>query len=43
MTYNKITKGFAEVPPMNCPVVGKSFWFGLFNATFMSVPVWLLI
>lgn len=28
---------------MNCPVVGKAFWFGLFNATFMSVPFWMLV
>lgn len=28
---------------MNYPVVGKAFWFGLFNATMMSVPLWVLI
>ena len=43
MAYNKNTKGISEVPPMNYPIVGKAFWLGLFNATFMSVPLWLLI
>jgi len=28
---------------MNYPAVGKAFWLGLFNATMMSAPFWLLI
>lgn len=28
---------------MNYTVVGKSFWFGILNASLMSIPLWLLL
>lgn len=28
---------------MEYQVVGKSFWIGVINATWMSVPFWLLM
>ncbi|PTM56714.1 hypothetical protein C8J48_3039 [Desmospora activa DSM 45169] len=28
---------------MNYPVVGKSFLLGIFNATWMSIPLWFLL
>lgn len=28
---------------MNYTVVGKTFWLGIFNAAFMSIPLWLLV
>ena len=27
---------------MNTPAVGKPFWLGIFNAAFLSIPLWLL-
>ncbi len=24
-------------------VAGKAFWFGIFNATLLSIPMWLLL